>query len=40
MLDGEEKLFNKCKEELSKVNEDAVCSLGSYVENDNLFDID
>ena len=40
MPDGAQKLFNEFKEELSKVNEDAVCSLGSYVENDNLFDID
>lgn len=40
MPDGAQKLFNEFKEELSKVNEDAICSLGSYVENDNLFDID
>lgn len=40
MPDGAEKLFDKFKEELSKVNEDAICSLGSYVENYNLFDID
>ena len=40
MPDGAQKLFDEFKEELSKVNEDAVCSLGSYVENDNLFDID
>ena len=40
MPDGAQKLFDEFKEELSKVNEDAICSLGSYVENDNLFDID
>ena len=40
MPDGAQKLFNEFKEELSKVNENAVCSLGSYVENNNLFDID
>ena len=40
MPDGAQKLFNEFKEELSKVNEDDICSLGSYVENDNLFDID
>ena len=40
MPDGAQKLFNEFKEELGKVNEDAICSLGSYVENDNLFDID
>ena len=40
MPDGAQKLFNEFKEELSKVNEDAICSLGSYVENNNLFDID
>ena len=40
MPDGAQKLFNEFKEELSKVNEDVICSLGSYVENDNLFDID
>ena len=39
MPDGAEKLFNEFKEELSKVNEDAICSLRRYVENDNLFDI-
>lgn len=39
MPDGSQKLFNEFKEELSKVNEDVVCSLGSYVKNDNLFDI-
>ena len=39
MPDGAQKLFNEFKEELGKVNEDAICSLGSYVKNDNLFDI-
>ena len=40
MPDGAQKLFNEFKEELGKVNESVFCSLESYVENDNLFDID
>ena len=39
MPDGADKLFDKFKEELSKVNE-CDTSLESYVMNDNLFDID
>ena len=40
MPDGAQKLFNEFKEELSKLNEANLCSLESYVENNNLFDID
>lgn len=39
MPDGAQRLFDEFKEELSKVNEDAICSLVNYVKNDNLFDI-
>lgn len=39
MPNGADKLFDKFKEELSKVNE-CDTSLESYVINDNLFDID
>lgn len=41
MPDGAQKLFNKFKEELNKLNEsNEINSLDYYVKNDNLFDID
>ena len=40
MPDGAQKLFNKFKEELNKLNEsNEINSLDYYVKNDNLFDI-
>ena len=40
MPDGAEKLFDKFKEELSKVNESECCHLGEYISNENYFDIE